>query len=185
MQTDLWREPIATLGQDRGNLRQLLQIQVKRLQRREPRDEQELLFRCVLLFSSRIFCGGDLKNTRYVIFLDSAFSILKGFASGSNADIARLPAHVRFTPDGGHPAAGHRCPLSANRLTYHCEKTPLFDYFGGAGAQSLNQASHQMRSKYLCSPVRTNSLFWLWMVAAITTTPVVRCRLSAVMVSVA
>ncbi len=39
-----------------------------------------------------------------------------------------------------------------------------------------------LRSRYLCSPVSTSSLFWLWMVAAITTMPVVRCGISAVMV---
>jgi len=98
LQTDLWREPIATLGQDRGNLRQLLQIQVKRLQRREPRDEQELLFRCVLLFSSRIFCGGDLKNTRYVIFLDSAFSILKGSPRGQMQTLRGFRPMSALTP---------------------------------------------------------------------------------------
>ena len=40
-----------------------------------------------------------------------------------------------------------------------------------------------LRSRYLCSPVSTSSPFWLWMVAAITTMPVVRCGISPAMVN--
>ena len=55
---------------------------------------------------------------------------------------------------------------------------PLMDAFAGHDVCGLLA---YLRSRYLCSPVRTSSLFWLWMVAAITTTPVVRCGSSAVM----
>ena len=46
----------------------------------------------------------------------------------------------------------------------------------------MAMADGYLRSRYLCSPVSTSSLFWLWMVDAITTMPVVRCGISAVMV---
>ncbi len=49
----------------------------------------------------------------------------------------------------------------------------------------LNAPKSYFRNRYLCSPVSTSSLFWLWMVAPITTMPVVRCGIRPVIVSVA
>ena len=40
-----------------------------------------------------------------------------------------------------------------------------------------------LRSRYLCSPESTSSERWLWIDAAMTTTPVVRWGISAVMTS--